>query len=133
MGHDGIGDDDDERRELLELEEEFCRAVSSSDVAALARLLADEFTYAHSTGATDDKQQYIGGIERRGRTLTAQDLDVRVYGDTAVVVGTLVTALSSTDGKAPPAPLELRTLQVWIRGAVGWHMVAGAASGRRPT
>ncbi len=118
--------------EILELEARWCAAVTGSDTATLVELMADDFTYTHARGATDDGPAYLAGLARQPRAMTEQDLAVRVFGATAVVTGTVVNTVAA-EGDGEPMSVSLRTLKVWVRGAAGWTLVASASSGRVPS
>jgi ketosteroid isomerase-like protein len=113
--------------ELLRLEEERCRAVSAGDVDALGRLLTDDLTHTHVTGRTEDKEVYLAALGGRPRTTTRRDLTVRVYGETAIMTGTLVNAFPP-DGGIARAPMEAQALQVWVKTSGGWKQAAFVAS-----
>jgi ketosteroid isomerase-like protein len=56
---------------------------------------------------------------------------VRVYGDAAVMTGTLRNELPAAAG-AEPIVMEGHALSVWTRTASGWRQVAFASSARMP-
>src|ERR1700761_2092388 len=58
---------DDVTGEVLAAEERRCAAIAAQDWAALDAILADEFTYTHSTGTTEDKSTWTAGIRERRR------------------------------------------------------------------
>ena len=118
--------------ELLELEDQRCRAIASVDIAALDRLLAEEYTYTHVNGNTDDKPTYLKGLKPHAHTMTGRDLRVRTYGDAAVITGTLVFTFA-LEGEAEPGVAEVKTQQVWIRDTESWKQVATAQSGVLPS
>lgn len=106
---------------------ERCDAISRGDLEALARILGDDVTHTHVTGKTDDKAAVLENLRRRPRTTTrGDDLRVRMYGDIAVMTGTMRNMFH--DG----VEQELHALQVWVKAADGWQQVAFAASGRPP-
>jgi ketosteroid isomerase-like protein len=115
--------------ELLRLEDERCRAISAGDVDTLSRLLTDDLTHTHITGRTEDKAAYLAGLGGRPRTTTRNALTVRVYGETAIMTGTLVNAFppGAGAGTARP-PMEAQALQVWVRTGDGWQQAAFVAS-----
>ena len=60
------------------------------DAEPLKRILADEFITVGSNGKSHGKTEDIEEIKSDGATYeysTPYDLDIRVYGDTAVVIG----------------------------------------------
>ncbi|HWI71358.1 MAG TPA: nuclear transport factor 2 family protein [Baekduia sp.] len=120
---------DDE--ELRALEQERCRAISAGDLATLDRLLADDLTHTHVTGVTEDKATYLAALGGRPRTTTrGEDLAVRLYGDVAVMTGTLRNAFPPQAPGEPEDVSEIHALQVWARaGGNAWRQVAFASSG----
>jgi ketosteroid isomerase-like protein len=118
---------DSAARELLQLEEERCQAISAGDVAALGRLLADDLTHTHVTGRTEDKPTYLAALGGRPRVTTRRDLNVRVFGDAAIMTGTLINTFPPDVG-APPRAVEARALQVWVRADGTWKQAAFVAS-----
>ena len=117
--------------ELLRLEDERCRAISAGDINTLGRLLADDLTHTHISGHTEDKATYLATLGGRPRITTRRDLNVRVYGDTAIMTGTLVNAFPPEAGVARP-PFEAHALQVWVKSGDGWKQAAFAASSLPP-
>jgi ketosteroid isomerase-like protein len=67
------------------------RALVASDYAALADLVTDDLVHIHATGAIEDKQAYLAGLEAKLVFLSVSrpSLDVRVYGSIAVMTGPL--------------------------------------------
>jgi ketosteroid isomerase-like protein len=119
--------------ELIALEITRCEAISAGDLDAVAALLADDLSHTHVTGATQDKAALLAGLKSRPRTTTRGDgLRVRVYGDTAVMTGTLRNVFPPTEPGGDAVEMEAHALQVWVRTEPGWLQVAFAASGSAP-
>jgi len=77
-------------RELKKIEEDWANAYIRHDPATLERILADEFITVGSNGQSHGKAQDIEELKSDSATYeysTPYDLDVRVYGSTAVVIG----------------------------------------------
>jgi ketosteroid isomerase-like protein len=116
--------------ELIRLEQARCAAISAADVAALSRLLADELTHTHATGDVEDKWAYLQRLPGRPRTtVRGDDLRVRLYGDIAVMTGTVRNSFPP-ESEGGPVETEFHALQVWAKGPDGWQQVAFAASGQ---
>lgn len=119
--------------ELVELEHRRCRAITDADIAALERLNSDDLTYTHTGGQTEDLQSFLSNIARYPREITrGDDLTVRVYGDVAVMTGTLHATFPARDGGGEPIALDSHALQVWIKQLDGWKQSAFAASAQLP-
>jgi ketosteroid isomerase-like protein len=122
---------DETEAELLRLEHARCEAISRGDVEAVERMIAPELSHTHATGAMQGKREYLADLRERTRTTTrAEDLRVRLYGDVAVMTGTLHNTFAPETPGAEPRVVSLQALQVWVRGAEGWRQVAYASSGR---
>ncbi len=83
--------------ELLKLENEFARAVTSNDADALDELLADDWVIVEPDGSFIDKARFLGVIKSGAlshESMESTDLRVSIYGNTAVVTG-----LTATKGK----------------------------------
>src|SRR5688572_17686452 len=66
------------------------QAVIKQDKEALGRLLADDLVYAHSSGKTETKTEYIAAVTTgpsRYEAFTESNTKVRVYGPAAVLEG----------------------------------------------
>ena len=106
------------------LEERRFAAMMRRDAEALAAILADDLTYTHSSGQLETKAQFLesirsGAIQYTG--ILPESLDVRLYGDTAVVTGkgTFKVRMQGEDRSLP-----LRFTDVYVRRDGGWQMVA---------
>jgi ketosteroid isomerase-like protein len=83
--------------ELLKLEKEFARAIVKNDAEAIRQFLADEWVIIDADGGIIEKARFLGVVESGALThemMESDDVEVRIYGDSAVVSG-----LTRTKGK----------------------------------
>lgn len=102
----------------------WAEATVKGDKAALTALLAEDLTYVHSTGDIDTRQMFIDNLSNGVRKYTRIDhenMDVRVYGNTAVLQA---TARIETVQKGKAGPAHLRFIHVWVKQGEKWRMVA---------
>ena len=99
-------------------------ATVNADDAALNKMLADDLSYVHSTGDMDTKKQFIenqhNGV-RKYLKIEHESMDVRVYGNAAVLTGTiqLETLVKGTKGGA-----HVRIIHVWVKQGGTWKLAA---------
>src|SRR2546430_16986931 len=77
-------------REILNLEEARNQAVLHGDVTALDRMTSDDYTFITLRGELRTKADILKGFSSgsfKYESRQISDLNVRVYGDTAVVTG----------------------------------------------
>lgn len=114
-------------RALLRLTEARVAADFRADRVALDSLLADDLTYARSSGVMDDKARVLAEVGPGGPYqldyLTPDSLQVRAYGSVGVVTGILRVKLS-----AQPAPYRIRFTDVWAERRGRWQLVAFQAT-----
>lgn len=98
--------------------------MTAKDYKALATLLADDLVYTHSSAAVDSKASYLESLTS-GRvtykTIVPRDLQVRVYGDTAIING---VAAMTVDANGEALVNTLRFTDVWAKRNGTWQMVA---------
>jgi ketosteroid isomerase-like protein len=109
--------------DVLATEDERYRAMVDGDLTTLDRLLADEVSYAHSSGVRDTKDQYLAKL--RSGYYDYHRIDhpverVEVLGDTAIVVGRM-TADLTVDGTRKT--IDNLALAVWTRTDAGWRLL----------
>lgn len=118
-------------QEVRAANQELKEASRRKDRAAFERLIADDFTFIHSNGATDTKKTYIDkatagafSIQQAGAGVEVQDEQLRLYeGSTAVWItrGTLVNKSQNTE-------MSLRSVAVYVRIDGRWQWVFGQSS-----
>lgn len=100
------------------------KAQTTNDFDALARLLADDVTYTHSSAAVDTKATYIESM-RSGRvkyeSIEPRDVTVRMYGTTAVITGAGRFRVTANGAKLDN---QLRYTDIWVLREGRWQMVA---------
>lgn len=105
------------------------RALVASDYAALADLVTDDLVHIHATGAIEDKQAYLAGLEAKLVFLSVSrpSLDVRVYGSIAVMTGPLE---QSVKVKGPEIVVDMKavTTQVWRLDGDSWRICSFQAT-----
>jgi ketosteroid isomerase-like protein len=75
---------------VQEAAEGWTPAALKQDAAGLQRFLADDLQYAHASGNTQNKQQYIAAVLKgppRYEAFTFSDVMVKFYGNAAVLTG----------------------------------------------
>jgi ketosteroid isomerase-like protein len=105
--------------QIAQLERDWLAADSKGDAASLRRIIADNFIGSSFNGGVLNKSDLIpegpgpGGFAGA----TPGNNDVRIFGDTAVLMGVINTA-----GKPQGKPIHV-TL-VCQKSAQGWQMIA---------
>ncbi|WP_437526201.1 nuclear transport factor 2 family protein [Sorangium sp. So ce726] len=104
-------------------------ALVTRDLAELALLLADDFSYVNSQGALWGKTEYLTAVERgalRWSAQTAEEVSVRSYGELAVV-----TCVVRDEGTwhGEPFSARFRSTQVYALREGAWRYIAGQSTG----
>ena len=111
----------DEQAELLELERRRCAAISAGDIEALIALLSADYVHVHMTAAVDDRAGHLQGVAKRPRTTTRGEIQVRIYGELAVLTGELTNQM--TVGQEVRA-IRAYCHQVAVRRDDAWRFVS---------
>ena len=99
-------------------------ALVKQDVAALKRLMADDLTYTHSSGVRQTKAEYLHDLASGKlvyRAAEANDLNVRIVGNAAVITGTAKVLVNT--GGADRA-IELLYTDVYVKRDGRWQLLA---------
>jgi hypothetical protein len=102
------------------------------DAAALDRWLADELSYSHSGGLTQNKAEYIAAVTKgpsHYQSFHDSDTNISIYGKAAVLTG--FVDVTPAHGET----YRVRTLEVYVEKTGRWQMVAhqSARVGARTT
>jgi ketosteroid isomerase-like protein len=113
-------------KEVMAAMEAYKQALIRRDAAALSKLLSDDLVYTHSSNLHQDKAAVLASLTGPtfAEAIDFKDLKVRVYGNTAVVVGD-VDFHNNTGGVVSVA--RLNVLHVLVKGPRGWQLVARQA------
>lgn len=115
--------------EVLELERRRCVAIGAGDLNALSDVLADDYTHVMGMRVIKDKASYIETIRNGPRTPERGNLRVRLYGDTAVIVGDLLNRIGAPG--EPARVIDTVVTQVAVRSAGRWRFVSFQITPRR--
>ncbi len=110
-----------DEQEIRRLEKRRCQALTSGDVAALATLMASDLVHIHGTGQIDAVADYLYGVKTKYvfHWIERGELDIRIYGDVAVVVGSLEQTVE-VRGIDKRNEIKALASQTWVRGIDGW-------------
>lgn len=116
---------DREARAVIAAEQSRLRAFHDADRGAFLRLVTDDLVMTHGGGEVFNRDQEAAlmrpsSAERPLPALTIEDVDVRLYGATAVMVGNLVE--TAADGRRE---LVLRFTNTYRREGRQWRLAAG--------
>src|SRR5262245_40502299 len=118
-----FGDQAKDERELTQLVKDLKAATVKADIAFLERVLHPDYVHHGPRGAVENRAQYLEN-RKAGRvafaSLVADEVKVRLYGDTAVV-----TYRSTAKGKDQQGEIneERRWTQVFVRHEGRWRLV----------
>ena len=111
-------------RELTALDQEWTQAGVKGDASILERVLADDYSAANALGKSITKAEAIADLKSGATKLdtnTADNYNVRVFGDTAVMTHDGVRT-GRREGKAFTE--RYRSLHVFVRRGGRWQAVA---------
>jgi uncharacterized protein (TIGR02246 family) len=111
-------------QEIRTLEDERNRAILQGDAAALERMTANDYTFITLRGELRTKAEIVKGFQSgsfKYDSRTISDLNIRVYGDTAVVTGR-ATQKGSENGKDYSG--DYRFTRVYAKQKGRWVTVA---------
>ncbi len=118
------GSEDAAKQTILQLEEERNRAIVNGDAAALERMTSDDYTFITLHGELRTKAEIVKGF-RSGSfhydNRRISDLNVRVYGESAVVTGRSVQS-GRENGKDYSG--DYRFTRVYVKRNGNWRTVA---------
>jgi ketosteroid isomerase-like protein len=111
-------------QELTRMEREIGEAITRRDLAALDRLIADDFSVTSPLGQMMTKQQALDTLtspDYELEFLCNAEITVRVFGDAAVA-----TAVGTTKGRyqGQDASSQFRYTRVWVKRQGCWQAVA---------
>ncbi len=113
-----------QERAVLAAMEEYKQAVLDSDVDALARIWADDYTFINPQGALVTRAErlanFASGNTNVGVIDDEREITVHVRGDAAMVQN-LSTLRGTFSGQ--PTATDLRGTFVWIRQKGGWQLL----------
>jgi ketosteroid isomerase-like protein len=121
--------DDQDILRLREIQQQLAAAWVARDRATIERLVAPDWVVTHVAGQRltrdDVLRDMFGSDATRIESMTADDVEVRVFGDTAVVTGRThargVQSGASFD-------VRLRFTDVFVRRSEQWQAVASHAT-----
>jgi uncharacterized protein (TIGR02246 family) len=109
---------------IRRLDKERIQAQIGADAVALDRIYADDFIGVGPSGTVRTKPQVISDFtsgDLKFQSITTDDVQVRVYGNTAVETG-LSTMVGQDKGKTVPG--DTRFTRVWVKQKGRWRLVA---------
>jgi uncharacterized protein (TIGR02246 family) len=123
----------DDAARLSTLDHAMQRAVVDRDAKAFASFLTDDYVLITSSSKRIGKADVVAAITAADAVMTVNDssnLDVRIHGDTALVIADL-HQVGSQNGK--PFDYWVRYTDTWIRQNGTWLCVSGHASLLKPS
>lgn len=113
-----------EERELLKLDREWNEAYPRRDVAALRRIIADDWVCIDGAGLVIGKRELLDRVEGSASFLEPYSFDetaLRIFKDAAIVTGRLSGEGQDDEGRFS---LEQRYTRVYVKRNDCWQSVA---------
>ncbi len=112
-------------QEVRQAIKKYRTALLQHDAATLEKIWADDYTFTNGAGETHSKAQRLANLKSGATSLDSisqeEEMKVRVHGNVAVATGR-VTIKGQYSGKQ--ASGQYRSINVWVKGATGWQLVA---------
>lgn len=109
---------------IRQLDRERIQAQIGADRAALDRIYADDFIGIGPSGTVRTKPQVLSDFTSgtlKFQSITTDEVQVRVYGNTAVETG--VSTMKGQD-QNKTVPVDNRFTRVWVKQHGRWRLVA---------
>ena len=114
----------DVRQTLKDRFREYTEALMNRDLAALDKIWAESYTFTNGRGellTKKDRMENIKSGATQFDSISREDEEIRVFGDTAVVTGRVVLKVIYS-GKESSGPY--RFMNVWVKMQGRWQIVA---------
>lgn len=114
-------------KEVLATRDLIQKAALNRDVPALKKLFAEEFSHTHGSGKMEGRDARILSLiagEPVIELAPVTDRHVHVHGGATAIVSGLSPILNTTENKTH----DFRWMQVYVKGASGWRLVASQAT-----
>src|SRR5437764_12881898 len=112
-------------QEVRQAIKKYREALLKRDAATLEQIWTDDYTFTNGAGETHSKGQRLANLKSGATALDSisqeEEMKVRVHGNVAVATGR-VTIKGQYSGKQ--ASGQYRSINVWVKGATGWQLVA---------
>lgn len=111
-------------QEVDAAEASFTTALIAADIPRLEQLLADDFTWTHTTGGVEMKKEYLRGVldTRRYKAFKREGTTFRVYETAAISSGNVHITVSAAD--RGERILHIRYTAVYVSQDGGWRLAA---------
>ncbi|WP_168191381.1 MULTISPECIES: nuclear transport factor 2 family protein [Antarcticibacterium] len=113
----------DAQQEVLAAHEKRRTATLNGDANTVASMMTDDLTFKHANAVVEKKEQFIDALESQKllyKTLTDEDLQVRVNGTTGVVSGTVHIVV---DASGTEYDLRVLFTELWVKENDTWKMM----------
>ena len=110
-------------QELLEVAAQWDRAMVTNDVRAIGAFMADEWVIVGTDGSMGGKERFLAIVasgDLSHDVMETHDMDVRIYGDTAVAVA---RGVSGGQYRGERFLLTERSSCVFVRRGGQWECV----------
>lgn len=110
----------DDQAVLARLNDDYVHAVLASDAARFEQMLAADFRNTNPDGTIVDRRSFIAQVAKPSnlKSLSCQDVEIRVFGDTAIIHAR--TVYETSDGR----PGSGRYTDIWRKQDGRWLAIA---------
>ena len=112
-------------QEVRQAIKKYRTALLEKDAAALEQIWTDDYTFTNGAGETHSKAERLANLKSGATSLDSisqeEEMKVRVHGNVAVATGR-VTIKGQYSGKQ--ASGQYQSINVWVKGAAGWQLIA---------
>jgi ketosteroid isomerase-like protein len=118
----GLATPSDEKA-VLAAEKQYIDGMVKSDPANVAKVLADDLSYTHSSSKIQNKAEVLEGITGKVQytSITIESTKVRQYGNTVITSHNMMYT-------GPKVSSHVYVTMVWVKQAGGWQMVQRQAT-----
>jgi ketosteroid isomerase-like protein len=117
-----------DRAQIAALERHWLDAIRHHDHRALAKILGKGFVDINAQGRVRDRDEAIAHASAPADTTqTITQLNVRVYGDTAIATG-----INTVHSTAKGWTVDIAFTDVFVRSDGGWRAVSAQETLRKP-
>ena len=110
-------------QELIDVARDWDRAMITNDAEEIGRYMADDWMIIGSDGRAGDKKSFLDLVRSGALThdvMTSEDMNIRVYGDAAVLVA---RGVSGGEFRGQPFREVERVTCVFVRQKGRWRCV----------